>query len=141
MPSLRASLTTAAASPLASLRKPWSTVMAISFGFVLSALRQLAASTMSAVESGPPETASTSAGDCSRPEKSDFASEAETGEVSAVATRLFLCDVALHLRRRLRIFAADFSQGRAGRLLLVQRRQRLAETQQRLGCLAGFLVF
>src|SRR6185312_5045983 len=115
--------------------------MAISFGLVLSVLRQRAARTMSAVESGPPETASTKTGHCSRPAKSDLASDCETAEDSAVATLLFLCDVALHLRRRLRIFAANLGQGRASRFLLVQRRQRLTETQQRLGRLAGFLIF
>src|SRR5512141_424893 len=108
MPSLRASLPTSAASRLASLRRPWSTVTAISFGFALSDLRQRAASSMSAVESGPPETASNKTGNCSRPEKSDLASDCETEEVSAVATLLFLRDVALHGRRRLGIFAADF---------------------------------
>src|ERR1041385_137970 len=111
--------------------------MAISFGLVLSVCRQRAASTMSAVESGPPETASISAGNLSRPAKSDLASDCERGEASAVATLLFLRHVVLHLRGRLRILAADLSQGRAGRLLLVQRAQRLTETQQRLRRLAG----
>src|ERR1700686_5494854 len=54
-------------------------VTAISFGLTLSDLRQRAASTRSAVESGPPETASPSAGKRPRSEKSELASVAETG--------------------------------------------------------------
>src|SRR5581483_2981962 len=96
--------------------------MATSFGPLLSALRQRAASHSSAVESGPPETASTSTGNCSRPEKSCLASDCETDDASAVATLLFLGDVALHLRRGLRIFASDLGERGAGRLLLMQRR-------------------
>src|SRR5579885_765146 len=115
--------------------------MATSFGPLLSALRQRAASHSSAVESGPPETASTSTGNCSRPEKSCLASDCETDDASAVATLLFLGDVALHLRRGLRIFASDLGERGAGRLLLMQRRERLAEAQKRLRRLAGVLVF
>src|SRR5581483_3746552 len=115
--------------------------MATSFGPLLSALRQRAASHSSAVESGPPETASTSTGNCSRPEKSCLASDCETDDASAVATLLFLGDVALHLRRGLRIFASDLGERGAGRLLLMQRRERLAEAQKRLRRLAGVRVF
>src|SRR5512139_1500010 len=75
--SLRARRATAAASRLDSLRRPWSTVTATNFGFVLSASRQRAANTISAVESGPPDTASTRTGKACRPEKSAFASDGE----------------------------------------------------------------
>lgn len=52
-------------------------VTATSFGFVLSASRQRAASSINAVESGPPDTARTSAGHACNPEKSAMASAAE----------------------------------------------------------------
>src|SRR3569832_1739108 len=53
---------------------------------------------------------------------------------------LLLRDRALHAGGRLRIFAADLGERGAGRFLLLQRRKRLAETQQRIRRLAGMLV-
>src|SRR5664279_781729 len=106
-------------------------VTAISFGPRLRASRQRAASTIRAVESGPPDTASTSAGNRSRSEKNDLASVAEIGVdccALAVRTLLFLLDAALHARRGARKLAADFRQRGAGSLLLIERGQRLAKT-------------
>src|SRR5476651_2454335 len=102
----------------------------MSFGPALSALRQRAASTISAVKSGPPDTASTNAGKFSRPEKSDLASVAVTADESAVRTLGFLFDAALHARRGARKFASDFSQRGASRFLLIERGQRLAKPQK-----------
>src|SRR5665213_2650333 len=143
-------------------------VTASSAGLPFSASRQRVASTINAVESGPPETASTSAGKCSRSEKSDLASAAETGEDScvgmiffrkpvptlgsgprasfsdhilAVCALLFLGDAAFHARRGAREFAADLGQRCAGRFLLMQRGERLPEPQQRGRRLAGVLEF
>src|SRR3569832_2967261 len=53
---------------------------------------------------------------------------------------LLLRDRALHAGGRRRIFAADLGERGAGRVLLLQRRKRLAETQQRIRRLAGMLV-
>src|SRR3989304_3680137 len=114
--------------------------MAISWGGRLSVSRQRAKSQSSAVESGPPETASSNAGKDCRSENNDLASVTEIIS-SAVDTLLFLCDAALHARRGARKFAPDFGQRGAGRFLLIERGQRLAETQQGVGRLAGFLVF
>src|SRR6185312_13124239 len=114
-------------------------VTARSPGPSLRAARQRAASSSSAVESGPPETASTSAGNLARSEKSAFASAAETGAVSAVRTLLFLGDAALHVGGGLRIFAADLGERGAGGFLLVHGGERLAEPQQRLRRLAAVL--
>src|ERR1035441_10496982 len=147
-------------------------VTAISFGKflgpLLRALRQRAASTISAVESGPPETASTSAGKWSRSEKSDLASVAETGaafcvgmifirkpvpsiesspracfsdHTLAVRTLLFLRDAAFRGSRGARKFAPDFGQRGAGRFLLIERVERLSEPQQGVRRLAGVLEF
>src|SRR6187401_4324 len=96
---------------------------------------------MSAVESGPPETASTRTGkDCS-PEKSDFASDAETAFASAVRTLLFLRDPALHAGRGARKFAPNLGERGASRLFLVHRRERLAKAQQRVRRFTRLLVF
>src|SRR5215471_12402648 len=116
--------------------------MAISLGLglALSASRQRAARTISAVESGPPDTARMIAGKACRSEKSAFVSDAETTFDSAVRTLLFLRDTAFHAGRGLRIFAADFRKRRTSGLLLVHRGERLAETQQRVRRLARTLV-
>src|SRR5262249_30412614 len=130
---------TAAASCRDSLRSPWSIVTAMSFGLALSVSRQRAARTISAVESGPPDTASTMTGMVCRSEKSVFASDAETAFASAMRTLLFLRDTAFHAGRGLRIFAADFRQRRTSGLFLVHRGKRLTEAQQRVRRLAGTL--
>src|SRR4029078_5151252 len=95
---------------------------------------------MSAVESGPPETASTRTGkDCS-PEKSDVISDAETAFASAVRTLLFLGDPALHAGAAARDFAPTLAERGACRLFLVHRGQRLTKAQQCVGRLARLLV-
>src|SRR4029077_5838916 len=98
--------------------------MATSFGLVPSESRQRAASSMSAVESGPPDTASTSAGKVCRQEKRVFASDAETTPASAMRTLQFLLNAALYAGRSARIFASDFRQRGAGGFILVHRRER-----------------
>ena len=105
-------------------------VTAVSFGLDLSDCRHRAASTISAIESGPPDTASTSTGKRARPKKSDLASAAVTGAASAVHTLLFARHAALHGRRGAWKFAPDFGKGGTGRFLLMERCERLAETQQ-----------
>src|ERR1700674_3980536 len=97
---------------------------------------------MSAVESGPPETASRRRELAVRSPSSASASDAETGvSSSAFDTLLFPLDALLHGDRGARIFAADLAESGAGRFLLVERGQRLAEPQQRVRCLAGGVVF
>src|SRR5580704_519418 len=108
-------------------------VTAKSVGPCLSADRQRAARNRSAVESGPPETASTRAAACVRSANSASACVTETGDVSsAFDTLLFPLDPLLHGDRGARVSTADLAQGGAGRFLLVERRQRLAEPQQRI---------
>src|SRR6202011_905431 len=103
--------------------------------------RQRAASTIKAVESGPPETARISAGADLRSANRVFASAAETGAArSAADTLLFPIDALLHAQRRARIFAQHLAERRAGGLLLAQHRERLAEPQQRVGRLGGGFV-
>src|SRR5215510_7940988 len=141
-PSRRASSLTARASPADAGRKPWSTVTAMSFGPRLSALRQRAISINSAVESGPPETARTRAETRASGANNAFASAAETGAASSAAdTLLFSLDPLPHRGRRARKFAQDFSERRAGRLLLAERGKRLSEAQKRIGRLGGGFVF
>src|SRR5258708_37252867 len=96
-------------------------VTARSFGPRLSAVRQRAARKSRAVESGPPDTASTRAGASARSANRTFASDAETAPASAAHTLLFPLDALLHGDRGVRIFTADLSESRAGRLLLPHR--------------------
>src|SRR5580693_5366488 len=107
-------------------------VTATSFGARLSRFAQRAASTSSAVESGPPETASTRPGKSSRPRNSAFASPSATA-ASAVGTLLFPIDALLHAHRGARVFAQYLAQRGAGGFLLAERRERHAEPQQRIG--------
>src|SRR6266404_5892837 len=109
----------------------------MSAGPRLRPARQRAASTSSAVESGPPETARTRTGAVLRPANSVFASATETGAASAADTLLFPINALLHAHRRARIFARDLGERRAGRFLLAQGRERLAEAEQRIGRLGG----
>src|SRR5262245_8187520 len=108
-------------------------VTAINSGPRLSAARQRAASTMRAVESGPPETARMMAGADDRSANRALASATEIGAASAADTLLFPVDALLHVDRRARIFAQNLGERRAGRFLLAHRRQRLPEPQQRIG--------
>src|ERR1700736_5867160 len=101
-------------------------VTAISFGARLSRFAQRAASTRSAVESGPPETASTSPGKSSRPRNSAFASASATAS-SAVGTLLFPVDALFHAHRGARIFAQHLAQRGAGCFLLAKGCKRHAE--------------
>src|SRR5262249_59474601 len=104
----------------------------MSFGPRLSALRQRAISTNSAVESGPPETARTRAETRASGANNAFASAAETGAASSAAdTLLFSLDPLPHRGRRARKLAHDFSARRARRLLLAEHGQRLSQAQQR----------
>src|SRR3954470_771881 len=116
-------------------------VTASNRGPLFSAVRQRAASTSSAVESGPPETARTRAGALTKSANRDFASAAETGAASAAGTLLFPVDALLHSDRGPRIFSQHFAERGAGGFLLAQGRERLAKTQQRLGRPAGGFVF
>ena len=60
-----------------------SIVTAISFGGCSRVARQRARSTISAVESGPPDTATTNAGKESKARNSQAASASETGDASS----------------------------------------------------------
>src|SRR6478752_582860 len=130
MPSLPASRFTAAASRRASGRRPWSTVMATNFGPLRRRLRQSAASTSSAIESGPPETASARAGRLIRSANRRSASAASIG-LSAADTLLFPLDRLLDARRCARIFAGDLTEGGAGQFFFIERGERLSQPQQR----------
>src|SRR3984893_17250309 len=103
-------------------------------------LRQRAASASSAVESGPPETASSSARALARSAKRTSASASDSG-YSAAGTLLFSLGGLLHTVRRARILVDDFAQRRAGEFALMQGRERLAEAQQRIGSLRVPFVF
>src|SRR5215203_3323778 len=116
-------------------------VTARSCGPLFSAARQRAAKTSNAVESGPPETARTRAGAWTRSANSDFASAVETGAASAADTLLFPFDALLHADGRPRIFAQDLAERGAGRFLLAQCGERLAEPKERIRRLAGGLKF
>src|SRR5215467_810219 len=106
----------------------------MSAGPFLSAARQRAASTSSAVESGPPETARTRAGAERKSSNSVLASAAETGAASSAAdTFLFPVDALLHADRCARIFARDFTERGAGGLLLAHGGKRLTKAEQRVG--------
>src|SRR6266508_2332903 len=106
----------------------------MSFGPCLRARRQRAASISSAVESGPPETASTRTGAWARGPNSVFASAGETGAASSAAdTLLFPLDALLQARRCAGKLARDLAERRAGRFLLAERGERLPEAEQRVG--------
>src|SRR5579862_3425728 len=108
----------------------------MSFGARLSRFAQRAASTSSAVESAPPDTASTRPGKSSRPRNSAFASQSPTLP-SAVGTFLFPLDALLHAHRGARIFAQHLAQRGAGRCLFAERRKRHAEAEQCIGRARG----
>src|SRR6185437_14427890 len=107
--------------------------MAISFGPRLRDLRQRAASTSSAVESGPPDTARIRAECDDAKPKSNSASAAKTAPVSAVDTLLFPLDALPDACGRARIFAADLGERRARHFLLLHGIERLRKPQQRVG--------
>src|SRR5215468_7601887 len=131
----------------------------MSFGLVLSESRQRAASSISAVESGPPDTARAMTGSACRSAKSvlvsdgaiasDFWSDMIVTEsrfpppdqvrgaghrdhILAVRAFLLLLDAAFHVGRGPRILASDFGKRGAGGFFLVHRGKRLTETQQRV---------
>src|SRR6266540_6214368 len=140
--SLAASRLTAAASRRAPGRNPWSTVTAISFGPFFSRARQPAINSRRAVESGPPDTASTRLGLFRRSANNVAASAWETGSArSAADTLLFPLDVLLHAAGCPRIFPIKLAQGRASCLALAERRERLPEPQQRFRRFAALLEF
>src|SRR5216684_794478 len=106
-------------------------VTARSFGPCFNARCQRAASISSAVESGPPDTARTRTGRCARGPNSVLASADETGAaVSAADTLLFPLDALLQAGRCAGKLARNFGERRAGRFLLAQRGERLAEAEQ-----------
>src|SRR5919198_888350 len=111
-------------------------------GPVRRARRQRATSHMSAVESAPPETASTRAEASASGSNSALASAAETGAASSAAdTLLFSLDPLFHARRCARKLAWDFCERGARRLSLAERRQRLPQAKERIGRLGARLVF
>src|SRR5438105_2700843 len=117
-------------------------VTASNRGPVRRARRQRAASHMSAVESAPPDTASTRAEASASGSNSVLASAAETGAASSAAgTLLFSLDPLFHASRRAWKLARDFRERGAGRLFLAERRQRLPEAKERIGRLGARLVF
>src|SRR5688572_14971439 len=141
MSSLRANIATAFASRFDSRRSPWSIVTATSAGGLLKAARQRAASSINAVESGPPETARTNAGQEPSAAKRPFASATETGFASSAADAFLLTvDALSDANRGARVLAQDFRERSAGGFLLSQRRERLPEPQERVGRLGGGLV-
>src|SRR5262245_65808776 len=131
-------------------------VTAISLGPRFRARRQRAASHISATESGPPETASTTAGTLFHGAKISRACAAEIGDVSSpgmcrhrmrspsgsvtgcLAFNPLLLTVhgGLHTGGGARIFSRHLAEGGAGGFLFLQRGQRLAEAEQRVGRLA-----
>src|SRR5436190_107459 len=106
----------------------------MSLGPAASAVRQRAAKTRSAEESGPPETARTIAGTDLRSAKSVSASAIESAAKSAADTLLFPVDGLLHARRRAWIFAQDLAEGGTSCFPFTERRQRLPKTQKRVRC-------
>src|SRR5262245_34592645 len=112
----------------------------MSLGPRLRARRQRAANTSSAVESAPPEMASTSVEASANGSNSAFASAAETAS-SAAGTLLFSLDPLLHARRGARKFAQHLAERRAGCLLLAEHGERLSEAEQRIGRLGVRFVF
>src|SRR5882724_9362666 len=90
-----------------------------------SAARHRAAMTSRAVESGPPDTASTTEGTLTRSASSSAASPSATAAASAMSTLLFPVDALLHVHRGARILATDFAQSGTSQLLLAERRERL----------------
>src|SRR5262245_5538424 len=116
--------------------------MARSFGPLVRALRQRAASISSAVESGPPDTARIREAAWANGSNSVFASAAETGAASSAADTLLLSlDALPYARGCAREFTQDFAERRAGRLLLAERGERLPEPKQRIGRLGIGFVF
>src|SRR5262245_51046027 len=114
--------------------------MANNLGPRLRARRQRTANTSSAVESAPPETASTSVEASANGSNSAFASAAETAS-SAAGTLLFSLDPLLHVRRSARKFAQHLAERRAGSLFLAEHGERLSEAGQRIGRLGVRFVF
>src|SRR5262245_12459751 len=114
--------------------------MANNLGPRLRARRQRTANTSSAVESAPPETASTSVEASANGSNSAFASAAETAS-SAAGTLLFSLDPLLHIRRSARKFAQHLAERGAGSLFLAEHGERLSEAEQRIGRLGVRFVF
>src|SRR6202023_1208058 len=114
-------------------------VTAMSFGARLSRFAQRAASTRRAVESGPPDTASTRPGKSSRARNSAFASPSPTA-ASAVGTLLFPVEALVHAHRGARIFAQHPAEQSTGGFLSAEPRKRHAEPQQRIGRPRGGVV-
>src|ERR1700751_4679104 len=103
-------------------------VTATSFGARLIRFAQRAASTSSAVESGPPDTARTRPREFSRPENKAFASSSRSAR-SAVRALLFTVDALLHTERSARIFPQPLAERGACRFFFAQSRKRLPQPQ------------
>src|SRR5690242_2368493 len=101
-------------------------VTATSLGPFLKRFAQRAASTSSAVESGPPETARIRPREFCRPANNAFASSSRSAW-SAVRALLFTIDALLHAERSARIFAQHLAERGACRFLVAQSRKRLPE--------------
>src|SRR5262249_55888063 len=128
----------------------------MSFGLILSESRQRAASSISAVESGPPDTARAMTRSACRSAKSVLASDGAIASdlssdmiatvspcpppdqvrgaghrdhILAVRAFLLLLDAALHVGRGPRILAPDFAKRGAGGFFLVHGGKRLADAQ------------
>src|SRR5258706_16256547 len=93
-----------------------------------------------AVESGPPEIASTRAGSATRSANNASASASPTAPLTA-GTLLFPLDCLLDGRLGARIFAANIVEGHAGKFSLVHGGERLAEPYQRFGRFWAGLIF
>src|SRR5262249_49156639 len=110
-------------------------------GPCLRAARQRAASTRSAVESGPPDTAITRAAAERRASNRVLASAAETGSAPSTAdTPLVPGDAQLHAVPRARIFSPNLALRCTSGLLLARGGERLAEPEQRVGRPRGGVV-
>src|SRR5262245_30458987 len=117
-------------------------VTANNFGPDFKLARHRAARTRSAVESGPPDTASTSVGASARSPNSALVSEIETGRSSsAVDTLLFPLDTLPHTGGGARKFATDLGERRASHFTLAESGKRLAQAQHRVGRLGTRGVF
>src|SRR5215471_9670221 len=115
-------------------------VTATSFGGCLSRFAQRAASTSSAVESAPPETARMRPREFSNPKNNAPASSSRRAG-SAVRALLLTVDALLHVERSARIFPQHLAERGASGFFFAQCSERLAQPQQRVRRLRRVLVF
>src|SRR4051794_17948832 len=103
--------------------------------------RQRAASSIRAVESGPPETARRRPGSGARSANRALASPAKTGKALTAGSFLFAFGALFNIGGGARKLASHFAEGGAGGLLFAQRRQGFAQSQQRIGAFGRGFVF